>query len=305
MEMYQLESLVYIIELKSFSKAAKKMFVTQPTISNNIMNLEKELGTVLINRKNRDITQTTSGEILYAYAKDILNTRDQAVYEISKHEGKIEGILDIAASSIPEQYILPKILKTFQNLYPGIIFNVKHRDSKQVIRELLNGQIGCGIVGARYDEEGLEYIEFCQDRLVLATSNNDDFPWQNGTSLEIDLLRQLPIIMREEGSGTRRVLESALNDRGISTKALNIISSIESNETIKQMIALGMGVSFISEAAIQNEVQLKKIKSYHIKNLDLKRKFFFVYHKNRALTPMAKELKKHLQTLHDKEIGLA
>ena len=200
---------------------------------------------------------------------------------------------------------MPKILKTFQNLYPGIIFNVKHRDSKQVIRELLNGQIGCGIVGARYDEEGLEYIEFCQDRLVLATSNNDDFPWQNGTSLEIDLLRQLPIIMREEGSGTRRVLESALNDRGISTKALNIISSIESNETIKQMIALGMGVSFISEAAIQNEVQLKKIKSYHIKNLDLKRKFFFVYHNNRALTPMAKELKKHLQTLHDKEIGLA
>jgi len=298
MEMYQLESFVHIIELKSFSKAAKKMFVTQPTISNNIMNLEKELETVLINRKNRNITQTESGEILYAYAKDILNIRDQAVYEICKYEGKIEGILDIAASSIPEQYILPKILKEFQALYPGIIFNVKHRDSKQVIRELLNDQIGCGIIGAKYDEECLEYIEFYQDKLVLATPNTKDFPWPNGEDLDISILKELPIIMREEGSGTRRVLENALSDVGVLTKAFNIISSIESNETIKQMITLGMGVSFISESAIQNEIELKKIKTYNIKKLSLNRDFFFVYHKNRALSPMAKELKKHLQNLN-------
>ena len=297
MEMYQLESLVHIIELKSFSNAAKKMFVTQPTISNNIMNLEKELETVLINRKNRNITLTESGEILYKYAKEILNTRDQAVYEIGKHEGKIEGILNIAASSIPEQYILPKIMKEFQKLYPGIIFNVKHRDSKQVIRELLNDQIGCGIVGARYDEEGLEYIEFCQDRLVLATPNNKDFPWLNEEDLDINSLRQLPMIMREEGSGTRRILERALSDIGVLAKELNIVSTIESNETIKQMVTLEMGVSFISEMAIQNEVQLKKIKTHNIKNLSLNREFFFVYHKNRALSPIAKELKRHLQNL--------
>lgn len=295
--MYQLESFLHIIELKSFSKAAQKMFVTQPTISNNMMNLEKELETVLINRKNRNITLTESGEILYTYAKDILNIRDQAVYEIGKLEGKVEGRLNIAASSIPEQYILPRIMKEFQELYPGIIFSVKHRDSKQVIKELLNDQIGCGIVGARYDEEGLEYIEFCQDRLLLATPNNKAFPWPNGEVLDINFLRQQAIIMREEGSGTRRILESALSDIGVPTRDLNIASTIESNETIKQMITLGMGVSFISERAIENEVQLKKIKSYHIKNLSLKREFFFVYHKNRALSPIAKELKRHLQNL--------
>jgi len=297
MEMYQLESFVYIIELKSFSKAAKKMFVTQPTISNNMMNLEKELGTILINRKNRHISLTESGEILYTYAKDILNTRDQAVYEIGQYEGKVEGVLTIAASSIPEQYILPNIMKDFQSLYPGIIFSVKHRDSKQVVRELLNNEIGCGIVGAKYEEEGLEYIEFCQDRLVLATPNNNAFPWPNEEDLELNFLRQQAIIMREEGSGTRRILESALKDVGVLAKELRVVSTIESNETIKQMVALGMGVSFISEIAIQNEVQLKKIKSYNIKNLHLNREFFFVYHKNRTLSPMAKELKRHLQAL--------
>lgn len=295
MEIYQLESLVHIIELKSFSKAAEKMFVTQPTISNNLMNLEKELGTMLINRKKNNITQTESGKILYKYAKDILNIRDQAVFDIGKYEGKIEGTLNIAASSIPEQYILPKIMKNFQEIYPGITFRIKHRDSNQVINELLNGDIGCGIVGAKYDHEGLEYVDFCQDKLVLIAPHNSDYPWSQEEEMDLSFIRKQPLIMREEGSGTRHILERALKEKGVLSKDLNILSSIESNETIKQMVELGMGVSFISEMAIRNEVQLKKVKTYNIKDLNLERNFYFVCHKNRPISPIAKELKKHLK----------
>ncbi len=102
------------------------------------------------------------------------------------------------------------------------------------------------------------------------------------------------MILREEGSGTRLKIEHALSERGISLSHLHVISSIECNETIKKMVELGIGVSFISEMALKNETDLQLIKTYRIKDLDLTRKFYFVYHKSRYLSPIAEELKNYL-----------
>ncbi len=143
------------------------MYVTQPTITNNIQNLEKELGTKLINRKNKNMSLTESGEILYKYATDMMNIRDRALYDISKHKGSVEGNLEICASSIPEQYILPHIIKQFTATFPKITFTIKHRDSEQVIDDIMNGYVNCGIVGAKYDCNSLEYIDFVKIGLCL------------------------------------------------------------------------------------------------------------------------------------------
>jgi DNA-binding transcriptional LysR family regulator len=291
LEIYQLESFVHIIEQKSFSKAAKKMFVTQPTITNNIKNLEKELGTLLINRKGKSISLTESGQILYRHAKEVLNLRDQIVFDIGKHEGKLKGSVQIAASSIPEQYILPKVVGQLYQSHPGISFIIKRRDSKQVIQDLLVGDINCGIVGARYDHENLKYIELCDDQIVLVAPANQGFVLDNNAEVDINDIQKLNIIMREEGSGTRHILEKAFIEQGIAIETLNISSSIESNETIKKMIELGIGVSFLSKFAIEQELKLERLKAYDVKGLDLNRKFYFVYHKARHLSPMTEELK--------------
>lgn len=294
MEFNQLESFINVVNLKSFSKAAEKMFLTQPAITNNIQNLEKELGTVLLNRKNKKITVTEAGEILYRYANDLINMRDTARYKINKFKGKVEGNLEISASSIPEQYVLPYIIKEFADVFPNITITINHKDSKQVVEDVLKGYTNYGIVGAKYESKFLEYINFYEDNLIAIVPNNKKYTWNSYEQLDINFLMKEKIILREEGSGTRLIIENALKNKGIDLDSLNVISSIESNETIKKMVELGLGISFISEMAVKNEIELGLIKPYIIKGLDLKRNFYFVYYKNRYLSPIAEEFKDFL-----------
>lgn len=294
MEFNQLESFINVVNLKSFSKAAEKLFLTQPAVSNNIQNLEKELETVLINRNYKKITVTEEGELLYNYAVNMLNMRDQASCKIGTLKGRICGNLEISSSTIPEQYILPHYLKDFSVKYPDITFTINHGDSKKVVDDVIKGYTNYGIVGAVYESKQLEYIPFYEDRIVLAVPYIERYPWKNYEEIDIDILRKEKLIMREEGSGTRKILEKNLSDASLNLSSLNLISAVESNETIKKMVELDMGITLISEIAIENEIKLKLIKPLLIKEVDIRRQFYFVYCKNRYLSPLAEKFKDFL-----------
>lgn len=294
MEFNQLESFINVVNLKSFSKAAEKLFLTQPTVSNNVQSLEKELGTVLINRNNKKISVTEEGELLYSYAVNMLNMRDQATCEIGKLKGRICGNLELSSSTIPQQYILPRYLKEFSMKYPDMTFTINQGDSKKVVDDVIKGYTNYGITGAVYESKQLEYIPFYEDRIVLAVSHNDRFPLDDYAEMDLELLRRENLIMREEGSGTRKILEKALEDADMNISSMNILSSVESNETIKKMVELDMGVTFMSEIAIENEIKLKLIKPLLVKGLDIRRQFYFVYSKNRYLSPLAEKFKEFL-----------
>ena len=137
MDVKQLEAFVAVAKYKSFSKAARELFLTQPTVSAHIQNLEKELDAVLFNRNNKCITLTKSGEILLENAVSILNNCKKAIYDIKEYSGKIEGLIDIASSSIPETYILPDFIKSFSSKYPDVKFSISHYDSQYAISEIL------------------------------------------------------------------------------------------------------------------------------------------------------------------------
>ncbi len=295
MEFNQLESFLAVVKHKSFSKAAKELFLTQPTISNNIQNLENELGAILLDRKSKLITLTDSGRIFYKYAVELINIREQARYDIKEHKDMIEGEIEISASSIPEQYILPYIIRDFTYLYPQIAFSVTHRNSQDIVEDIIKGKQNYGIVGAKYSSRVLEYINFYEDELVLAAPYFADYPLLADNNLDIDILFSQKFLFRKEGSGTRLFVEKCLENNNISLDDLEIVSLIDSNEMIKMMITLGLGVSFISEIAIRNEINLKLIKPYRIKALDLKRDFYFVYHKNRTLSPIVELFKNFLE----------
>ncbi|MBP3930964.1 MAG: LysR family transcriptional regulator, partial [Peptostreptococcaceae bacterium] len=159
MDLKQLEIFVAVAKYQSFSKAAKELFLTQPTISAHIQNLEKELGTILVNRNNKIITLTKPGEILFEHSIYILNNCKRAIYDIKEYEGKIEGAIDIACSSIPETYVLPDFLKSFFNEYPDVKFNISHYDSKYAISEILNERVSFGLVGSIPNNDQVEYID--------------------------------------------------------------------------------------------------------------------------------------------------
>ncbi|CEN79684.1 selenium metabolism-associated LysR family transcriptional regulator [Paraclostridium sordellii] len=285
MDLKQLEVFVAVAKYNSFSKAAKELFLTQPTVSAHIQNLEKNLDTVLVNRNNKVITLTKAGEILYEHAIYILNNCKKAVYDIKEYSGKIEGVIDIACSSIPETYILPDFLKNFYNDYPNVKFSISRYDSQDAISEILNERISFGFVGSKINNKQVEYIDLIDDELVLITpfdliiENEDNY-------IDLDKLSDLKFIMRKDGSGTQSLLINKLKSHKIPINNLDTIAYVESNESIKEMVKLGLGVSFVSYTSVIDYINLRKVRYYKIKNLNFDRKFYFIYSKKKTFTPL-------------------
>lgn len=286
MDIKQLESFVAVVNHKSFSRAAEKLFMTQPTITNHIQKLEEELETALLNRTNKKVSLTKAGEILFQHANNILNIKQTAQYELNDYKGKVQGILEICSSSIPSQYILPGLLKTFVDQHRDVSFLLHQKNSQHVINDILSGQINYGIVGGLYEHPSLAYIDFFDDHLTLVASSQKHIPCPEDGVMSKDLLKSEKIIFREEGSSSRLLIEETLKCHGLTPQMLQIVSYIEDNETIKQLVALDVGLSFISEIAIKKELALGLIKAYRVEGMHFNRKFYFVYHKNRYLSPL-------------------
>lgn len=285
MDFKQLEVFVAVVKHQSFSKAARELFLTQPTVSAHIQNLERELDTVLVNRSNKIITLTKSGKILYEHAIYILNNCKRAVYDIKEYSGKIEGIIDMACSSIPETYILPDFLKNFSSKYPDVKFSISHYDSQYAISEILNERISFGLVGSKINNPQIEYIDLVDDELVLITPSNFKIENTNGY-IDVSELYNFNFIMRKEGSGTRNLILSTLDQKDFPVNKLNTIAHVESNEAIKEMVRIGLGVSFISYISAIDYINSGKINFYRVKDFDFTRKFYFIYSKKKTFTPL-------------------
>ncbi|WXR60592.1 selenium metabolism-associated LysR family transcriptional regulator [Peptostreptococcaceae bacterium AGR-M142] len=290
MDFKQLETFVMVAKLKSFSKAADKLFLTQPTVSNHIQNLEKELKSILINRQSKYITLTNAGDILLKYAVDILNKRDNALFSLSEIKGKIEGSLEISASTIPEEYYLPRVIKEFQKKYPLVSYNLKKLSSKEVLDHILNGDVDFGIVGFRQKNIYLDYKSIMEDEIVLVSLKDSNY----SSIIDESKLTKLPLIMRQKGSGTREIVESYLDEKNLDVDNLNVIAFVENNQTIKKMVALGLGATFISKRAVEKELKNGVFKEIRVFDYKMMRNFYFVYHKNRILSPLAEEFKKFI-----------
>lgn len=299
MDFKQLESFVTIAKLRSFSKAAEKLYLTQPTISNHIQSLESELGTILFNRTNKNITMTRAGEILYEYAISILNKKETAYFALNEFKGRIEGILEIASSSIPEQYFLVDVIRDFNGDYPDVRYILMKYDSREVIEKLLSGDIDFGIVGSRTDHAYLEYINILDDDMILVAPNNQKF--KKLTSLNSESLKSLPLILREEGSGTRDALMKALNAIGVVQDDLMIFAEVEDNETIKKFVMNGLGATFISKRAVEKELEEGSLILIPVEGFHINRQFHFVYHKKRVLAPLAETFKRHILSFYNQQ----
>lgn len=286
MEFKQLECFLAVARKKSFSKAADVLFLSQPAITSNIQKLERELGTILFHR-NKSIILTKSGLEFFPYALEIINLRDKAKLELSQNQENIEGVLEICASTIPAQYLLPHIIKGFKELYPQVLFYIHHKDSREVVEEILSGITDFGFIGAKYPYEGIEYIDFFEDEMVLIASPKKEFP----SSINIEDLKGQEIILREEGSGTRGLIEKALKRKKLNLKIFQSQTISYSMEAIKKMVSLDIGISFASNISVKNEVASGILRQYKIEDLDLTRDFSLAYCNNRYLSPVEEKFK--------------
>lgn len=289
MDIKQLEVFVAVAKHKSFSKAARELFLTQPTVSSHIQNLESEMKTVLLNRNNKTITLTDSGNILYNHAIVILNDCKKAVYDIKEYSGRIEGSLNIVCSSIPETYIFPKFLSNFCDRYPNITFTINHCNSNLVIPEILSERVTFGIVGSKLKHPHIEYSDFINDELLLICPNDCKLDVDQDGYIDIENLKKLTFLMRKEGSGTRNVIVKTLNSSPVTFSSLKVRANVESNDAIIQMVKEGLGCSFVSQISVQDMIDRNELKGYRIKGYKFDRNFYFLFSKKKVFTPTEKK----------------
>jgi DNA-binding transcriptional LysR family regulator len=279
-DLRKLEIFLKVYETQSFSKASNLLHLAQPTITLHIKDLEEELGINLLDRHTRKVVPNKAGKVVYKYGKEIINLVKQMQKELQFFKDENIGLVEIGGSTIPGQYILPKIIKSFKEKYPQISIFLKVGDSKEVFEKVLSGEFDLGMVGAIYKNKNLIYKACYEDNIVLIAP--PDFEKEEIT---LEELYEIPLIKREEGSGTWKNVIEVLQKKGFDILRLKIIGEMGSTEAIKEAVKAGLGCGFVSSLSIEIEKSLNLIKVIKIKNVFIKRHFYLIYPRMKKLIP--------------------
>lgn len=285
MDIRRLEIFCRVVELKSFTKAADAVLLSQPTISEHIRLLEDALGEKLLDRLGRQALPTPAGHILYRYARRIIQLRDEALQAMDEYRGNPTGTLAVGASTIPGAYILPSLIERFKTTYPAIRITLKIAGTGAISRDLSRGDIELAIVGAPSKDQELSCQELFSDELVLAVSPGH--PLAAHPVAPLEQLVQYPFLLREEGSGTRAVMTEALRNHGLDPSKLNIVAEMGSTEAIRQGIKAKLGISILSALAIAEDLHNGTLVKVALAGVSMVRPLYLVQRKNRQLTPLA------------------
>lgn len=283
MELKQLEGFVKVVELESFSKAAQALYLTQPTISVHILSLENELNTKLLERTTKTVKTTKAGEKLYEYAKSMIEIREDILEEFYQERPVGESI-QVAGSTIPSQHILPEVIPEFRKKHSNILFSINQGDSEYVIEEILKHKIDVGFVGMKKEDSRLYYIPFYEDSLVVITPNTDKFQKMRDRDCSLEELMREPIILRENGSGTKKGSEKFLIAKNINVRKLNVVGHMNDQEIIKRSVSNGMGISIISKKSAMDYEKEGKVLLFEPQEGIITRRIYIVFDKRKKLS---------------------
>jgi len=266
--------------------AARAVYLSQPTVSSHIKDLESYFECKLVDRLGRGVVPTKAGSLLYDYATKIIALKQEAEDALAEFQGKIKGRLSVGGSTIPAGYILPPLLGRFKLDYPEVVVTLVQGDTERIIRDTLEGNVELGIVGARAKEIQLIQEKIINDEMFLIVPGRHK--WARRGHVVMDELISEPFIMRELGSGTRRSIEQVLDKAGYSLGALNIVAEMGSTEAIRQGIKADVGISILSECAVVEELATKDLKKVKIHGLSFKRAFYLTVHRQRTQSPLCR-----------------
>lgn len=294
MDFRQLQSFTTVVELGSFTKAAEKLEISQPTISTHIRALEEELNVRLILRTTKSIDITPKGRELFEYASKILELRDRMVQCCSPDA---KQIIHLGASTIPAAYILPEILPKYAKISQDTYFIIHQDNSDGIVAGLQNGLFDIGLTSSVTDNDELTFVPFCQDRMIIITPVTERFlQLQQYTEAPIEELLQEPLILREKGSkkGVNRFLEKM----GIDESNLNVSARLNDQEAVKNLVASGMGISFISETAARNFLKERRLLKFELPNYRNQRNLYLAYRKDHITGGRLKDFISFMEQYH-------
>ena len=301
MDFKQLEAFAYVVKLKSFSRAAEQIYLTQPTISNHISTLEKELDTKLLERGSKTVYPTPSGKILYQDAEKMLNLREAAVCAVRRYNKELKGNLTICASTVPSQYVLPNLMTAFREEYPNVVFQINRQDSGQVVETIVHRNAVLGFTGTTSEDRDIAFESFTSDRMVIITPNTEKFRKMDPHSFDLNLLRSEPIVLREEGSGTRKEMEHFLSQVNLDIGELNVVAQFDDPDSIKHAVSKGLGISIISRAAVEDYVSFGQLLTFELKNVIMERNLYMVYRKGGTMPFIGEVFMNFVRSYFDKK----
>jgi DNA-binding transcriptional LysR family regulator len=271
LENFRLKVFRTVAEHLNFHKAAEHLFLTQPAVTLQIKALEDDLGVRLFDRRAGRISLTRQGSILLGYAGKIAALTAEAEQELGCKNGKVAGQLSLGVSTTIAQYVLPRLLGAFLTEYPAVQFSLHSGNTSQVVQLLIDSKVSLGLIEGPARDRGIRSEPFMEDELVLIMPRQFELDHLSGSQFMASNL-----LMREQGSGSRRVVEKALEKAGFKLKSFKRVIDLDSTEAIKSAVEAGLGIGFVSRWAISKELELGTLRVAQASGVKITRRFTLV-----------------------------
>ena len=258
----------------SFTKAAEELFISQPAVTKHIHELEQQLGMAMFERIGNRIKITRAGNILLKHADDIFTSYRNLEYEINQLKHEQGGLLPLGASTTIAQYFIPPVLAQFNQRYTDVNTSLISGNTEQIEQALFDKTIQLGLIEGRSKNPVLKYVEFAKDEIVLIGNVNYDYGEEPLTATS---LKTIPLLMREQGSGTLEVITDELKRLKLKISDLQVAMYMGSTESIKSYLHHSPCAAFLSLQAVKRELEAGEFKILQVKNFRLVRKFHFIY----------------------------
>ncbi len=284
MTLRQLEVFLAIARDRNFSLAARRIHLSQPTLSEHVSELEKELGHRLFVRKGRVTLLSEAGRVFESYAARVTATVADGRRALGELDGLEKGSLIIGSSTTPGIYLLPRVVGAFRARHPGIDLRLDIANSREIEDRVRANELDLGVVGGHELAPGEECLAAgLVDELVLVVPRAHR--WARQRAVSPSRLAEEPLLLREDGSATRRVTERALAQAGVRfTPGMQLGHT----EAIKQAVIAGLGVAFVSVYAVADEVAARRLVALRLRGLRIQRHFHLIHNEARTLSASAR-----------------
>jgi DNA-binding transcriptional LysR family regulator len=271
LENFRLKVFRSVAEHLNFRKASEHLFLTQPAVTLQIKALENDLGVRLFDRSANRVVLTPQGSILLRYARKISALAAHVEHELGAEGGQLSGELSLGVSTTIAQYVLPRLIGAFLDEHPRVQLALRSGNTEQVVQLVLDGSVAIGLIEGPARERGVHTEPFMRDELVLIVPPNSD-----PDHFSAQRLLGSGLLMREPGSGSRHVVEAALEKSGLKLKSFKHVMDLDSTEAIKSAVEAGLGVGFVSRLAISKELELGTLRVAQVRGLTMARHFSLV-----------------------------
>lgn len=267
-----------VARLLSFTKAAESLYMTQPAVTFQIRQLEEYFNTRLFDRTHNKISLTEAGQEVFGYAERIIELYTEMDNQVRKLTGDVIGVLVIGASTTIAEYKIPTLLGEFQQKFPDVKLRLKVSNTVGIVRMVENNEIDVGVVEAPVSNKNLVVkVCWCDQLMVICPPDHELAGTDN---IDVERLLTYPFIGREEGSGTREVISTYFDQRGLSSEDLRTTMEFGSPESVKSAVEAGLGISIISETTLSKELKLKTLSAIRMEP-PMKRPFSIAYQRQK------------------------